>query len=348
MTKPLRVVVVNDSATVRASLRHALAAAPDVTVVGEAADGEAAVEVAAALRPSLVLMDVVMPRVDGYAATRAIMARCPVPIVLLSSVVNPRDVAVAMESLRSGALAIAEALPPPHDPDYARRRDALLHLVRSMARVPVGESRDVTAASRLAPARAVRASKPVPATALGLVASTGGPGALVTIFRGLEGRSIAPVLLVQHLAQGFAEGFARWLGATIGRTTRIPAHLEALARDCVYVAPDDRHLGVDALGRAVLSDAAPVGLFRPSGTWLLQSMATSLGPRARAAVLTGMGADGADGAVALRGAGGRVAAQSEASCVVYGMPGQTVARGGADIVLPPEHIAAWLIEGEPT
>ena len=113
----------------------------------------------------------------------------------------------------------------------------------------------------------------------------------------------------------------------------------------MYVAPDDRHLGVDALRRALVSDEAPVGVFRPAGTWLLRSMARALGPAARAAVLTGMGDDGADGAVELRRAGGRVAVQDEASCVIYGMPAVTAARGGADVVLPLAQIAAWLTEG---
>ena len=314
---PVRVLVVNDSATVRALLRATLDAAAGFEVVGESADGRDAAALVLATRPSVVLMDVVMPRVDGYAATREIMARAPVPIVLVSSVVNPRDVAVAMESLRSGALAIAEALPSPHDPAFPARREALLHLLRSMARVRVTANAPAPAAfpARLGPRGLARPG----VAAIGLVASTGGPGALVTVLRALAERPLPPVLLVQHL--------------------------EPLAHDRVYVAPDDRHLGVDALRRALVSDEAPVGVFRPAGTWLLRSMARALGPAARAAVLTGMGDDGADGAVELRRAGGRVAVQDEASCVIYGMPAVTAARGGADVVLPLAQIAAWLTEG---
>jgi len=180
---------------------------------------------------------------------------------------------------------------------------------------------------------------------IGLVASTGGPGALVTVLRALAGRPLPPVLLVQHLAPGYTPGFAAWLQGMIQRPVGVAQHLEPLGLDRVYVAPDDRHLGVDALRRALVTDEPPVGMFRPSGTWLLRSMARSFGPLARAAVLTGMGDDGADGAVALRRAGGRVAVQDEATCVIYGMPAVTAARGGADVVLPLAQIAAWLVEG---
>jgi two-component system chemotaxis response regulator CheB len=340
---PVRVLVVNDSATVRALLRATLDAAAGFEVVGESADGRDAAALVLATRPSVVVMDVVMPRVDGYAATREIMARAPVPIVLVSSVVNPRDVAVAMESLRSGALAIAEALPSPHDPAFPARREALLHLLRSMARVRVTANAPAPAA---APVRAApRGPSRVGAAAIGLVASTGGPGALVTVLRALAERPLPPVLLVQHLAAGYTTGFAAWLQGMIRRPVRVAQHLEPLEHDRVYVAPDDRHLGVDALRRALVSDEAPVGVFRPAGTWLLRSMARALGPAARAAVLTGMGDDGADGAVELRRAGGRVAVQDEASCVIYGMPAVTAARGGADVVLPLAQIAAWLTEG---
>lgn len=338
----VRVLVVNDSATVRAALRAAIDKAEGFAVVGEGAGGEEAAPLVAATRPSVVLMDVVMPRVDGYAATREIMATAPVPIVLVSSVVNPRDVAVAMESLRSGALAIVEAPPAPHEPAYAARREALLRLLAAMAKVRV---------ERRHPAAPARPSRPPPSPpapaplAVGIVASTGGPGALVAVLRDLAGRPLPPVLLVQHLAVGYTPGFVKWLESAARRPVRVAQHEEPLAPDHVYVAPDDRHLGVDARLRAVVSDEAPVGHFRPSATWLLRSMARSLGPLARAAVLTGMGDDGAEGAVALRHAGGRVVAQDEATSVVYGMPAAAAARGGADAVLPLGQIAAWLVDG---
>ncbi len=335
----LRVVIVNDSPTVRVSLRRALLGSPGVEVVGEAKDGSEALAVVTAARPSVVVMDIVMPVMDGYAATRQIMATTPTPIVLVSGAVNPKDSRVAMEALRCGALAIAEALPGYGEPTYEFRRAALVHLLRSMAQVKVERFHAEPASKgRAIPTGAVGDQ----VAAIGVAASTGGPAALVELLRMLPPRVMPPVLIVQHIARGFAEGFARWLSDTTGHPTTVAVHQGLAERGAVYVAADERHLGLDQAMRLVVSEAPPVGLFRPSGTYLLESMSMALGRRARGVVLTGMGDDGAAGAVAMRRSGGRVAAQDEATSVVYGMPRTTVERGGADVVLPLGQIAAWL------
>lgn len=334
----LRLVIVNDSATARAALRRAFDV-PGVEVVGEAKDGAEGLSMAAALRPSVVVMDIVMPVMDGYAATRQIMATNPTPVVLVSSAVDPRDADVAMEALRSGALAIVEALPAVNDPAYETRRDALLHLLRSMARVKL----DRLKADPLAPV-VPRAAAGVArdVAAIGIAASVGGPNAVVELLRMLPPHVMPPVLIVQHMARGFAEGFARWISEATGHPTTVAVDRSPTARGAVYIAADDRYLGIDASLRLVVSDAPQVGLFRPSGNYLFESMARSLGPRARGVVLTGMGDDGADGAATLRRSGGRVAAQDEATSVVYGMPKAAAQRGGADVTLPLLEIPAWL------
>lgn len=336
---PLRLVIVNDSATVRAALRRSLASVPGVEVVGEAKDGAQAVDVVTATRPAVVVMDIVMPVMDGYAATRQIMATVPTPIVLVSSVVNPRDSRVAMEALRCGALAIVEALPAMDDPAYEFRRASLVHLLRSMAQVKLDKFRGA------APARAevaLDAGVGRDVAAIGIAASTGGPNAVVELLRMLPAKVMPPILVVQHIARGFAEGFARWIQDTTGHPTAVAAHQAPALRGEVYVAADERQLGLDESLRLRVTEDPPVGLFRPSGTFLFASLARALGHRARGVVLTGMGDDGADGAVALRRSGGRVAVQDEASSVVYGMPKVTVDRGGADVILPLVQIPAWL------
>lgn len=335
----LRLVIVNDSATIRAALRRAFAGIPDVEVVGEAKDGAEAVTVVAAHRPSVVVMDIVMPVMDGYAATRQIMATCPTPIVLVSSVVNPRDARVAMEALRSGALAIVEALPAITDPGYELRRDALLHTLRSMSLVRLDRFRLDPGAARAAPPL-LGADRGV--AAIGIAASTGGPNAVVELLRLLPPGVMPPLLIVQHIARGFADGFARWITEASGHPAAVAVDRNPAARGEVYIAADDRYLGLDASLRLVVSDAPQVGLFRPSGNYLFESLARALGHRARGVVLTGMGDDGADGAVALRRSGGRVAVQDEATSVVYGMPRAALERGGADVVLPLLQIPAWL------
>jgi two-component system chemotaxis response regulator CheB len=336
---PLRLVIVNDSATARAALRRAFTGLPGVEVVGEARDGAEALTVVAALRPSVVVMDIVMPVMDGYAATRQIMATTPMPVVLVSSAVDPRDADVAMEALRSGALAIVEALPAVNDPAYETRRDALLHLLRSMARVKLDRLKAFPVAP-VVPRATPGVARDV--AAIGIAASTGGPNAVVELLRMLPLKVMPPVLIVQHMARGFAEGFARWITEATGHPTSVAVDRSPTARGEVYIAADERYFGIDAALRLVVIDAPQVGLFRPSGNYLFESLARSLGPRARAVVLTGMGDDGADGAAALRRSGGRVAAQDEATSVVYGMPKAAVQRGGADVILPLLDIPAWL------
>lgn len=334
----LRLVIVNDSATARAALRRAFDV-PGVEVVGEAKDGAEGLTVVAALRPSVVVMDIVMPVMDGYAATRQIMATKPTPVVLVSSAVDPRDAGVAMEALRSGALAIVEALPSVNDPAYEGRRYALLHMLRSMALVKLGRPR-AAPPSPVVPRAAAGVVRDV--AAIGIAASTGGPNAVVELLRMLPPHVMPPVLIVQHMARGFAEGFARWITEATGHPTSVAVDGSPAARGAVYIAADERYLGLDASLRLVVSDAPQVGLFRPSGNYLFESLARSLGPRARGVVLTGMGDDGADGAASLRRSGGRVAAQDEATSVVYGMPKAAVQRGGADVILPLLEIPAWL------
>jgi two-component system chemotaxis response regulator CheB len=178
--------------------------------------------------------------------------------------------------------------------------------------------------------------------AIGIVASTGGPNAVVELLRMLPPGVMPPLLIVQHIARGFAEGFARWITEATGHPTKVAVDREPAVRGAVYIAADERYLGLDESLRLVVSDTPQVGSFRPSGNYLFESLARSLGHRARGVVLTGMGDDGADGAVALRRSGGRVAVQDEATSVIYGMPRMALERGGADVVLPLLNIPAWL------
>jgi two-component system chemotaxis response regulator CheB len=343
---PLRVVIVNDSKTMRASLKAALASAPDLLVVAEAADGVDAVDVVARTQPAVVLMDVVMPHRDGYAATREIMARTPTPIVMISAVVDPRDSAVVFETLEAGALCIAEAPPAPSDPAYRFRCAALAQLVRSMAAIDVLRSRrsrdKAPPPPTLRPRAIARALMPLAIAAIGIAASTGGPGALVTVLAALPLDVMPPILIVQHIAPGFAASFASWLSERTGHPAEVARHGTPLERGRIYVAPDDVHLGVTADQRVELSGEAPIVRQRPAGDYLLGSLARHVGPRALGVVLTGMADDGADGALALRRAGGVVAAQNEATSVIYGMPKAALEKGGVEDVLALGEIAAWL------
>jgi two-component system chemotaxis response regulator CheB len=196
-----------------------------------------------------------------------------------------------------------------------------------------------------APAAAAAAPPPVRTRArvVAIAASTGGPPALSQILSELPADFRAPVLVVQHIAEGFAEGLAKWLGASSRLAVKVAEEGEQLAPGHVYLAPDGRHLGVR--GDVVeLSDAPPIDGFRPSGSYLFESVAKSFGPAALGLILTGMGRDGVRGLAALRAAGGTVVAQDQDSSVIFGMNGEAVLAGLTDEVLPLDALAYLLMQ----
>ncbi len=150
--------------------------------------------------------------------------------------------------------------------------------------------------------------------------------------------------MVQHISPGFIAGLVAWLNTVCDLHVKVAESGESLQPHTVYLAPDDRHLGVSRQATVMLSEASPIGGFRPSGTFLFESVARVFGPAAVGVILTGMGEDGVAGLRALRQAGGRVLAQDEKSSVVFGMPGAAVASGLADHVLPLDAVAARLVE----
>jgi two-component system chemotaxis response regulator CheB len=330
----IRCLVVDDSPTFRAALRLTLEARPGVAVVGEAADGLEGVRLAVALRPDVVTMDVRMPRLEGIEATREIMRRAPTRVLILS---GDRDVGLALRAVDAGAVDVF-AKPRGGAPGtFAREVDQLRAAIASVGAAP---PRPKDRAAPRPPASAPGDGGTTP-LAVGFGASTGGPNALATILAALPSPFPVPLLVVQHLADGFHAGLAAWLSARSRHPVRVAADGEPLCAGVVYLAPQDRHLGA-ADGLVSLSRADPVDGFRPSATALFRSLARAYGPRAAGVVLTGMGRDGATGLAALRVAGGFTAAQGPASSVVFGMPQVALASGAAAVSLELEEIAPAL------
>jgi two-component system chemotaxis response regulator CheB len=337
----IRVLIAEDSPTTRQFLVEALSADPDIAVIATASNGAEAIDLVVELRPDLIVMDVHMPIADGLEATKAIMGRVPTPIIIISSATRTQDVELSLTATQAGALM---ALPKPTSASENDEFSAqLVSMAKAMAQVKVvrrwggPKARSPVTPPRHRPG----ASRPIRLVAI--AASTGGPAALRRILDDLPRDFPAPILVVQHIARGFATGFAEWLGGGSRLRVKVAEGGEPLLAGTVYVAAEDGHLGASSSGTVALSTVAPIGGFRPSATWLFDSVGHSFGPSAAAVVLTGMGRDGVDGLETIRAAGGRVIAQDEASSVVYGMAQEAVNRDLADVVLPLDEIAPCLL-----
>jgi two-component system chemotaxis response regulator CheB len=342
----IRVLLAEDSLTVRQLLVSLLQSDRDIEIVGQAKDGKEALELAGRLRPDIVAMDVHMPLMDGLAATKEIMVSAPVPIVLFSSSSSVGDVDMALNAMRAGALMV---LPKPDDPASLRfdgHRDQLIQMIKAMAQVKV--VRRVPAKQPPAAAPAPAPHRGVPIRLVAITASTGGPAVLQRVLSDLPRNFEAPILIVQHIAVGFVQGLADWLNASSALLVQVAQDGDELKAHHAYLCPDGRHIGVRPAGVVELSDAPPIGGFRPSGTHLFETAARAYGPALAAIILTGMGSDGVAGLKAVRAAGGAVLAQDEASSVVFGMPREAISAGVVDVTLGVEDIAPRLVALEGT
>lgn len=333
----IRVLIAEDSLTCRDLLIALLEHDPELKVAGTAANGLQAIEQVKQLRPDVVIMDIHMPLLDGFEATRRIMVERPTPIVIVSASLNVQEATVSMHALRVGALTV---LPKPAlEPgaDFAEVAQQFTASVRAMAGVRV-----VRRWSDRPPPAKEGMTGTVPARMVAIAASTGGPAALYRVLTELPGDFPVPIAIVQHIAPGFVSALASWLDGASPLRVKVAEPGDALLPGTVYFAPDDRHLQL--LDRSTLEVSArpAVGGFRPSGTVLFESMAEVYGAAGIGVIMTGMGEDGLRGLRALHSIGGQIVAQDEASSVVFGMPGAAVAAGVADAIVPLHMVAAQL------
>jgi two-component system, chemotaxis family, protein-glutamate methylesterase/glutaminase len=348
--KRLRILVVEDSLTIRRRLCEILAADPELEVVAEAEDGKRAIELCETLRPDVITLDMVLPVMSGLTATEYIMAYRPTPILIVSSSTNRGELFKTYDALAAGALDVLEK-PREDDADAAWER-RFVAAVKLIARIKVithprarlgGPRRsDPAAEDSAAAAPARRGADLSQSQRYGVVAfgaSTGGPAAIVKVLRGLPKGLRVPVLFVLHIDEPFAAAFAEWLeNQTPHRVAyaRDGEYLDSL-RGQVIMAPPGRHLTV-ASARVRLSTDPPRHSCRPSVDVLFESLALERGAQVLACLLTGMGRDGAAGLLAIRRAGGFTLAQDESTSVVYGMPREAALLGAAQMVLPLDQI----------
>ena len=360
--QPIRVLVVDDSAAVRAAFREVIDTDPGLTLFAAVPDAFAAVEKMRAALPDVVVLDVELPKIDGITFLRRIMAQRPLPVVICSSHTTEGSEAL-MRALEAGAVDVIEKPSMVTREAFRASASAICETLRAAAsarvkngpgRAPPQEPASVVpklsadavlpplaAAQRAAAMARIPRTEPV----ICIGASTGGTEALRDVLTALPPEAPG-VVIVQHMPQGFTAAFSQRLDGLCAVRVKEAADGDSVERGRVLIAPGNRHMALVRRGSRYsvsVFDGPAVSRHRPSVDVLFRSAAQAAGTNAVAAILTGMGDDGANGLLEMRQMGGTTIAQDEASCVVFGMPKEAIARGGAMLVLPLARIPAALL-----
>jgi two-component system, chemotaxis family, protein-glutamate methylesterase/glutaminase len=350
-SRPIRLLVVDDSAYNRRSIADVFAGHPDVEVVGKAADGEEALQLVTLLRPDVITLDLEMPRMDGFTFLRIVMAKAPTPVIVVSSYSQRENV---FKALDLGAL---DFVPKPDrlGPEATEVRTEILQkvlLVRSLrpSFVPTTLIRKQVSGAFSSEGRPIGFEPPqpkpyrYPSQVVAIASSTGGPSALLHIFGKLQAATSAAFLVAQHMPDKFTRTFAERLDKRGPVRTAEGSDADLVSAGTGFVCPGRKCMELVQHGTQLklhIGPAAPTDRYVPSADRLLKSIAP-LGPRAIGVILTGMGDDGVVGARAIREAGGIVIAESQETAVVNGMPGSAVRAGVVSEVLPLPGIGDYL------
>lgn len=365
--RPIRVLLVEDSPIAIAILKRILSSSPEIEIAGTARTGVEALALIPQAKPDVICTDLHMPQMGGLELTRHIMADFPCPILVISASVQESDASKVFQLLEAGAV---DVFPKPRSglaEDYEKIKQELVNKIRVLAGVKVFTQHRrprisvATPASSTTPASrpSVPQSSSLPSTRspsslpsptldirapriIAIGASTGGPNALHTLFQALPPTLPVPVLCVQHISEGFLQGLVDWLNQECHLTITVAQTGQVPQAGTVYFAPESQHLELDRFGRLLCTSGAPVVGHCPSATVLFKSVAAYYRRSVVAALLTGMGRDGADGLLAIAQAGGVTIAQDEATSVVFGMPKEAIALGAAQHILPIQKIGGQI------
>lgn len=336
--KKIRVLIVDDSPTKRDIFAALLREENDMEVAGIAKDGAEGISMAEQLRPDVITMDIEMPNMNGIEATKAIMSRAPIPIVIVSSL-SKAQIIYTMEAMHLGAvdfIAVSQG--------FKSISDEFIRKVRLASKIKVVRYIDARQPKVAAPLlSAIAHRKPaVKSRIVAIGVSTGGPTALFEILSQLPPDFPVPVVIVQHMMGGFTEGLAEWLNTNCALTVKESKQSELLKAGTAYICPGDYNLKVTMQGTADLVTMPEDALYKPSVDVMMHSVAKNYGASAIGIILTGMGRDGCEGMQAIKKAKGETMAQDESSCIVYGMPKVAIESGCIDRVVSLKSIAREL------
>lgn len=349
--KPIRVIVVDDSALMRKLIPQILSSDPDIEVVATALDGNFALKKIAELRPDVITLDVDMPSMDGIETLRVIVEKYGIPTVMVSSMMTA-NAELTFKALEIGAF---DFVAKPQNAISVRIGEIgaeLIEKVKTAANSPVTKlSLKAKPTDALKPAYALPRKRTVSIFGesaeriLAIGISTGGPNALTYLLPRIPADFPAAIVIVQHMPVGFTGVFAARLDSISSIEVKEARDGDIVSPGRALIAPGDRHLKVKSmpLGTiAVLSDSTRVQGHKPSADVLFRSVAEEFGSRAMGLIMTGMGADGSSAIGEIKRRGGRTVAQDEQSCVVYGMPKQAVLEGNIDEIVSLEDLGGYI------
>lgn len=328
----IRVLIVDDSRTTRVILKNIITSDPEIEVIGEAENGLEGCEMAKKLSPDLITMDLEMPVMGGLKAVKHLMHHHPTPILVVS---GAEDEGMAFKAIEYGALEVVEKPKRVKGEHYHHLKDDLIEKIKILSQVEVSSM--ISASQRV-----VQANDPLHYKILALGSSTGGPRVLAEILGALPRDFPLSVVLVQHISQSFITSFVNWLNNETPLTVQQAEDGTRLVPSRVYVAPPMYHMSVRK-NKLHLEHSPPINECLPSIDVLFTSVAFQYGERAIAALLTGMGKDGAAGMKEIFAKGGFTLAQDRSSSVIHGMPGAAIEMGAVRKVLPPREIAVEIL-----
>lgn len=336
----IKVLIVDDSTYARLSIIRRFSADPEIEIAGCAGDGLEALEKIRELKPDVVTLDVIMPRLDGLETLHRIMTECPTPVVMLSSLTgNGTDITV--RALEMGAVDFFLKSSPAVPLGHYGTANELGEKVKAAARIGKIRLRKTGSVpeNQAAPGKSVRVALSDRSRVVVVASSTGGPGALYELFSRIPAGINAGFLVVQHMPPVFTASLAGRLDDISPLDVREAVSGDVLGEGQVLVAPGDFHMVVDETRSIELKKSAPVLNLRPAADVTMKSAARVYGEKVLGVVLTGMGTDGTEGAAEVKKQGGHVITQDEASCVIYGMPQSVSESGNSDMELPLARIA---------
>ncbi|MBP2233891.1 two-component system chemotaxis response regulator CheB [Sinorhizobium kostiense] len=337
----VRILLATSRLDLRELVQKSVDADQSAVLVGIAGGIAETVRMARDLSPDIVAMELRLDERESHEAVRQIMISAPVPIVMVSWENNGPLGAASSRALDAGALAVIPAPPVVGGRLEKAATDKFLATIKAMAQVKVVRQWPKKQPTERNNAGARGSDAPV--AIVGIAASTGGPAAIRSILAQLPATFPAPVLIVQHMSNGFIDGVAASLDTSVPMKVKVATDGERLRPGMAYLAPDGCQLGVTGRSRIRVSDDVPVDGFKPSGSYLFRSIARAFKAQALGVVLTGMGSDGTEGLRALRMSGGKAIAQDETSSVVFGMPKSAIGAGLVDFVVPLENIGDKIV-----